>query len=293
MEYSNPTSLKSKFSALISRLHEVGFTDEIITKTILEHPFFSCFERNDYKSFSELSLEEIISKVFRKENVILDYASPYVSEYYWAGEMYFLLLDEYRVPLERSFLIEPLSMMIKLFNPYHEISYSHFVSRYFKDEEKEGIFKTLKKWRNLSTRELSVLTGIKTSTLNSYQKNDFLFQAAYQNVTLLSNAFHIREATFKKKSSFCIISYDLFHNEKFLQSFKDELIRYFNIKKDILFVTVRKTDQEIRELVKEEKQILYLPEFALIKRQGKIIYKFLEDSEIYLLTNNALDKTDL
>ena len=83
------------------------------------------------------------------------------------------------------------------------------------------------------------------------------------------------------------------HNEKFLQSFKDELIRYFNIKKDILFVTVRKTDQEIRELLKEEKQILYLPEFALIKHQGKIIYKFLEDSEIYLLTNNALDKTDL
>lgn len=146
---------------MVSRLHEVGFTDEIITKTILEHSFFSCFERNDCKQFLELSIEEILSKVFRKENVILDYASPYVSEYYWAGQMYFLLLSECRIPLERSFLIYPLSTMIKLFNPYHEMSYLHFISHYLEDEKKKGIFKALKKWRKLSTRELSVLTGIK------------------------------------------------------------------------------------------------------------------------------------
>lgn len=51
--------------------------------------------------------------------------------------------------------------MIKLFNPYHEMSYLHFISHYLEDEKKKGIFKTLKKWRKLSTRELSVLTGIK------------------------------------------------------------------------------------------------------------------------------------
>lgn len=293
MEYSNGTSLKNKFGALISRLHEVGFTDEIITKTILEHPFFSCFERNDCKPFLELPLEEVISKVFRKENIVLDYASPYVSEYYWAGEMYFLLLSDYRIPLERSLLIYPLSTMIKLFNPYHEMSYSHFVSRYLEDEKKKGIFKTLKKWRNLSTRELSVLTGIKETTLNSYQNNDFIFRASYQNIVLLSDSFHVREATFKKNSSFRVVSYDLLQNKEFLSVFKEELIRYFNVKENVVFISTYKTDKEIQTLVKENKQIIYLPEFALVKYRGKIVYEFLEDPEIYLLVNNSLDKTKL
>lgn len=158
---------------------------------------------------------------------------------------------------------------------------------------KKGIFKTLKKWRNLSTRELSVLTGIKETTLNSYQNNDFLFRASYQNIALLSDAFHVRGATFKKKSSFCIVSFALFQNEEFLSAFKTELIRYFNIKENVVFITAYKTDKEIQNLTKVNKQVIYLPKFALVKYRGKVIYRFLEDSEIYLLVNNALDKKSL
>lgn len=120
-----------------------------------------------------------------------------------------------------------------------------------------------------------------------------MFRASYQNITLLSTAFHVREAAFKTNSSFCIVSYDLLQNKEFFSILKEELIRYFNVKENIVFINNYKTDKEIQALVKENKQIIYLPEFALVKHRGKIIYRFLEDPEIYLLINNSLDKTKL
>ena len=40
----DPLLVKNKFSSLVARLHDIGFTDDLISKTIVEHPFFDLFE---------------------------------------------------------------------------------------------------------------------------------------------------------------------------------------------------------------------------------------------------------
>ncbi len=283
-----PSQYKDKFGALLSRLHEIGFSDEIITKTILEHPFFSYFEKNKSEIFLKTPLEDIIQNVFHRDNVVLDYSSPFISEYFYAGGAYFSLLLDYKIPLERSFLIYPLSKMIERFNPYHEMSFSHLATRYLEDEKKIGIFRALRKWRNLTVREISVLTKIKMPTLVSYNSNVSLMNASFENISLLSEAFHVRISTFKNRSSFYLLPYELLHDESFLKEFKKELVLYFDIDEGTLLIDTYKTDKELSALVKMHKVLIYLPDFALVKYQGRVVYRFLKEEEIGLLVKNSM-----
>lgn len=286
---SAPSKYKDKFGVLFSMLHEVGFRDEIITKAVLEHPFFSCFEEDKSEVFLKTSIETIIADVFRKKDAYLDYALPFVAEYYWAGQMYFVLLKKAAIPLERSLLIYPLNTMVERFNPYHEMHEDELIKRYLLDEERIGVFHSLKHLRNLSIRELSILTGIKETTLISYNKNKFLWNASFQKISLLADVFRVRMATFKKKSSFCILSYEMLQDEDFLKSFKKELLLYFGISKDLLLVNSYKDEKDIAALAKKHRCFFYTPTFALIKYQGRINYRFLSDEEIQMLVKRALD----
>ncbi len=285
----DPTEYKSKFGVLISRLHEIGFTDDIITKRIVEERFFSCFEDNKQDVFLKTPLEEIIQNVFDKENVVFDYGAPYVSEYYWAGEAYFTLLMDGKIPLERLFLICPLSKMVQMFSPYHEMPFSSLKDAYVRDEKEKSIFKSLKQLRHLTNKELSVLTGIKVPTLNSYKNNDILYRASFQNLTLLSKAFHISPNVFKKETSFFLISDDLLHDETFLIKFKKKLVSFFGIEESTPLINKYQSDKELLALGKKYKRFLYLPDFALIKYQRKLAYRFLRDEEIYLLAKDCID----
>ena len=117
----DPLLVKNKFSSLVARLHDIGFTDDLISKTIVEHPFFDLFENNKCLYFLRTPLEQIVNEVFNKKDVFIDYDKPIVSEYLWAGNMYFSLMNEFHIPLERLFLIWPLDIMVNKFTPYHEM----------------------------------------------------------------------------------------------------------------------------------------------------------------------------
>ena len=284
---NNYESAKGKFGALMSRLHENGFRDDFITKTVLEHPFFSCFEDNRIEKFLRTPLEEIIRNAFHKDNAYIDFSLPYISEYYWAGEMYFMLLSRYEIPLERSFLIYPLGKMVERYSPYHEMSESQLAEQYLSDEQRIGVFRSLRNLRGLSIRELSVLTGIKPPTLTSYSKNEILWNASFRNIALLSEAFHVRNATFQKASSFCLVPQELFHYDGFRKEFLRLAALYFGTPEDTPTILDHQTDTEIASLAKKYHRFFYLPDFALIQHRGKVTYRFLEEKEIRMLARQA------
>lgn len=284
----DPMLIKEKFSSLIVKLHDVGFTDELITYKMIKDPFFLCFERNEYLSFLRTPMEEIISRVFGRKNVLLEYDKAVVSEYYWAGNMYFSLLNDYHVPLQKLFLIWPLSRMVAKFDPYHEMPISALYRNYVAEEKETGIFKALKSLSLISNRELSVLTGISENTLRTYYDNSKLFNASFENISLLSEALCVNSCIFKKNSSFVMINDYLFKDEQFLSAFKQQLVKYYGIKDDVLLITDYVDAKQLVPMIKEHKKVLYLPEYAFIRYDGHLIYKFLKDSEIYLLANQAL-----
>lgn len=279
----DPVLIKNKFSSLIAILHDEGFTDDFITMKLSTDPFFSCFEDNKYLMFLKKPIEEIISTVFNKNNVMINYDKPMISEYYWAGNMYFTLLSDYHIPLERLLLIYPLSHMIKLFNPYHEMPINSLFERYKKDENNTSIIKTLKQMNNITTRKLSIMTGIAERTITSYSDNKKLFEASFDNICLLSQALNVKSSIFKKKSSFIMVSDYYIHNKDIVDKIKNKLIKYFGLEEDAVLIDSYKTSKELLEIGKKKNTFLYLPDFALVKYRNRIEYSFLSDNEIELL----------
>ena len=284
----DPILVRDKFSSLIARLHEVGFSDDLITSKIIDDPFFDCFENNDYLILLKYSLEEIIANVFNKKNAVVDYNKPLISEYVWAGNMYFLLLNDYHIPLERIFLIWPLSTMIEKYNPYHEMPSNSLYENYRSDELKINIFKQLKKRSGLSISKISILTGINENTLKSYLRDNRIFDASFENINLLSKAFNIKPSVFKKHSSFVMVSDYLLSDKDFLSRFKEVMARYFNVNKDVQLVETYKNNSELVALGKKHKVYIYLPDFALIKYTRTLEYIFLNDNEINMLASMCL-----
>lgn len=284
----DPILCKKKFGVLFSRLHQMGFQDEHISRCLLEHPFLDGLERNEIETFRKTSVEDIARTVFQKENAFIDPSAPFIGEYYWAGEAYFSLLYQKHIPLRRSLVLYPLSKMVASFPLYHEMSFASFASDYQKVEEKTSLLGLLRKKKGLSLRELSLLTGIKEATLRSYCDNEVLYHASYQNIMMLSSALETKEETFKQRSSFCLLSYEGLHEPSFLKRFHQELNAYIGVDKDIPLVTGPLNEKEIREIAKQH-PFFYLTDFAYIKYRSKVLYRFFSDSEVLLLIQKCRD----
>ena len=284
----DPVLVRDKFSSLIARLHEIGFSDDLITSKIMDDPFFDCFENNNYLILLKYSTEEIIANVFDKKNVIIDYNKPLVSEYVWAGNMYFLLLNDHHIPLERLLLIWPLSLMIEKYNPYHEMPSNSLHEDYKRDESRINLFKQLKNRSGLSISKISILTGISENTLKSYLRDDRIFDASFENICSLLKALKIKPSVFKKRSSFVMVSDYLLSDKNFLSRFKEAMARYFNVNKDVQLIETYKNNSELVALAKEYKVYIYLPDFALVKYTRTLEYIFLNDNEINMLASMCL-----
>ena len=137
---NNVSQLKKRFSLLLNHLLRSGLTQEYIEEKIVRDPYFLFLENNDVDSFLKTPFETIIKKVFSKE-VYIDYSLSPISEYIWAGEMYITIALNENIPLQRLFLLLPISVMLSLFNPYHEMNNYQLVKRYIDKYDKKSIIK--------------------------------------------------------------------------------------------------------------------------------------------------------
>ena len=287
---NNVGQLKKRFSLLLNHLLRSGLTQEYIEEKIVRDPYFLFLENNEVESFLKTPFETIIKKVFSKE-VYIDYSLPLISEYIWAGEMYITIALNENIPLQRLFLLLPISAMLSLFNPYHEMNNYHLVKKYLDEYDEKSIIKHLANEKSLTIREISSLTGIGLKTLLSYLDNDKLFKASINNLYLLANFFDVPICLFNKQSSYLPFSSFYLKDLQILSAFMVALSNYLNV--DLHDMIIDQSALNPSEVVAQKgKYIFHVSSFSFIfvKRNKKTI-KYLNDKEVLYLGKQALNDT--
>ena len=285
---NEPKELKKRFSLLLNHLLRSGLTQEYIEEKIVRDPYFLFMENNDIESFLKTPFETIIKRVFNKE-VYIDYSLPLISEYIWAGEMYITIALNENIPLQRLFLLMPISVMLSLFNPYHEMNNYQLVKRYIDEYDKKSVLKLLAKEKDLSIREIAALTGISNKTLLSYLDNKKLFKASSNNIYLLSSFFSVPICLLNKESAFLSFSSSYLKDYQILSSFIIALSNYLDIDVHQILINQSNLDLEKVEAVKD-KYIFHVNSLSVItvKRNKKFI-KYLDKNEVAYLGKEALN----
>ena len=285
---NEPKELKKRFSLLLNHLLRSGLTQEYIEEKIVRDPYFLFLENNEVETFLKTPFEAIIKKVFNKE-VYIDYSLPLVSEYIWAGEMYITIALNENIPLQRLFLLMPISVILSLFSPYHEMNNYQLVKRYIDEYDKKSVLKLLAKEKDLSIREIAALTGISNKTLLSYLDNKKLFKASSNNIYLLSSFFNVPVCLFNKESAFLSFSSSYLKDYQILSSFIIALSNYLDIDVHQILINQSNLDLEKVEAVKD-KYVFHVNSLSVItvKRNKKFI-KYLDENEVAYLGKEALN----
>ena len=287
---NNAIQLKKRFPLLLNYLLCSGFRQEYIEEKIVKDPYFLFLENNEVETFLKTPFETIFKKVFLKEAYI-DYSLPLISEYIWAGEMYITIALNENIPLQRLFLLMPISVMLSLFNPYHEMNNYQLVKRYIDEYDKKSVLKLLAKEKGLSIREVAALTAISQKTLQSYLDNEKLFRASINNIYLLSNFFSVPICLLNKQSSYMPFSDFYLNDYQILSDFIVYLSTYLNI--DIHDILIDKITLNVNEVVaQKDKYIFHISSLSLvnIKKKKKVI-RYLNEEEKLYLGKLALDAT--
>ena len=224
MEQIDFIELKNKFSDYISKLYtNNNISLECINNTIIENDIFDFMENNKTNEFLSYSYEEFVYKLYKINSIYLK--NETISEIIWASKMYITLSLNLNVPLKTTVLLCPLKQMIELFPTFHEMNDTQTIDYFKQNILKISILKELKKLRNISTKELSIITSININTLNSYEKNnEHLFNANFDNISKIKKALNVSYSFFKKESDFIPFNYVLFKNDKI----KNYLLSFFN-----------------------------------------------------------------
>ena len=285
---NEPKELKKRFSLLLNHLLRSGLTQEYIEEKIVKDTYFLFLENNEVESFLKTPFETIIKRVFNKE-VYIDYSLPLISEYIWAGEMYITIALNENIPLQRLFLLLPISVMLSLFSPYHEMNNYQLVKRYIDEYDKKSVLKLLTKEKDLSIREIAALTGISNKTLLSYLDNKKLFKASSNNVYLLSSFFNVPFCLLNKESAFLSFSSSYLKDYQILSSFIIALSNYLDIDVHQILIDQSNLDLEKVEAVKD-KYVFHVNSLSVItvKRNKKFI-KYLDKNEVAYLGKEALN----
>lgn len=267
MVHDDVQKAKERFATLLCYLVQEGFTDEHISNVILRDPFFLFFERNALPAFLESPLEEVIERHFHKK-VFIDYGKSLPTEVFWAGEMYVTLVADEHIPLQRCFLVCPVTKMVSFFNPYHEMNASNLCARYIEEEKKESVLKCLLKGR-VSVGRLSMLTGISQRTLISYADNEKFFSASLSNAYALSSYFQVPIATITKRSAFRPVVSSLLGDNRFRELLSARLSAFYGTELDAKALSADYVPKERVKVELQEKEAFADMFSLVIYRKGK------------------------
>ena len=118
----------------------------------------------------------------------------------WLGEAYLRLYFKYHKSISFIFLYFPINKMTNMFNVYHEMDWPHLYQYFESEIKKKSVLSLLLKKRQITTYELSVLTGIKYQTIKNYCRNNSnVYNASFNSVMKISSILHIDENVFMEE----------------------------------------------------------------------------------------------
>lgn len=293
-EYFDCGLVKERFALLLSKLHEEGLPSDYISKTIVESPFFDCFEKNDLALFLSTSLESISSEVFKKETVF-DYSSLPGDAYYWAGLAIMKIVMNLRLPLRRVLFTMPIKEFVACFEPYHEMSDEQFLEHFSSVEKSRSLLKAIRAEKGFSLPKISFLTGIKMPTLARMDSStESLLGTSFANLSALSSLLGIPCDAFKRTSSYVPFSPSLLRDEKMAEILGENIRLYFNVpaKKGFSIAREYLESKEIKAVLEKEKPIVDLSDpFGIIYLSGgRAKRRFLSKEEFLFLYSKSCDE---
>lgn len=275
MEQVDIIELKDRFSDYINKLYTNNkLSVDSISNTIIENDLFDFLEENKTREFLSCSYEEFVYKLYKTNSIYVN--NSQISELIWTSKMYLTLSLNLNIPLKTIVLLCPLKQMLELFEVNHETNDIQTIDYFKTNVLNNSILKALRKLRNVTVRQLSVMTGININTLNAYEKNNTnLYNASFSNIQLMMQALNVSCSFFKKESSFIPFNYLLLENKQ-IQAY---MLNFFNdyYKKELSI----KSMEPIIELNDKNKTI-YVDEKLLSIAYKQAINLYLKD-EVDLL----------
>lgn len=196
----------SKLKSLLSDIFYIGlnmsYSYEYIEERICSSSFIKSLEDNNDDSFlynaNSISIAQEIYPRLEKYEIqdLINNTNPLSL---WLGEVYFGLFFKYHKSFPFIFLYMPLSLGIYSFDAYHEMDFSQFYSFFKELTNKDTIIEKLLKKNDFNYEQLSVLSGIKKSTLVNYSRNnENIYNAKYETLYTLSKLFNVNINVFAK-----------------------------------------------------------------------------------------------
>jgi len=206
IEIISVDDLSRRFGELISYLHQsYGLSDEQIGHTIFASPFFDFLERNEAERFLASSLDDIGANLFPQSGripalVVAD------ARYVWAGESALRLSLYFSLPLKSFFLLLPLTRLLSLFEPYHEMSFDQLATLAKERYCSRGLFSLLLQKCGTNVRHVSLKSGVGEETLfHAACNNNAFYGLSSQSVLALLSSLPISSSYFTRESRFAYL----------------------------------------------------------------------------------------
>lgn len=176
---------------IIGRAIEEKLSYSFIEESISYSKAFSQFEKSNVTEIAFSSMQKLYYDIFplyaSKE---FDY-NPY-DIYAWIGYAYVHLFFELQLTFEALFIVFPISEAIHKYNVYHEMDISQLIN-YVKEKIKYSSFDLIMNYKNISSNDLSTITGISFSTIQAlrYNKRN-IDKLECKKLLILSNALNVK-----------------------------------------------------------------------------------------------------
>ena len=191
--------IKSLFSAIFFYGFQHSYSYGAIEEMVGDSNIASSLENGDASFLYSSITEEIVSNIYNvsEESVDVLKTNPISL---WLGDAYIDLFFHLHKPFSYLFLYLPLEKAISSFDVYHEMDPSKLLEYFLDASKKKTILNLLLKKRGLSVAKLSVLTGIKEATLQSYaNSNDRAYEMKIDAAYRISSALRANPKVFLKE----------------------------------------------------------------------------------------------
>ena len=110
----------------------------------------------------------------------------------WVAEAYIRLFFRYHKSFHYLFLVIHLEQMINLFDIYHEMDFDQLFELFEKKQKSFKLLNALIKEKNITIKQLNLLSSISEYTLYNYSKNnEKLYAASFNHIVTLSNILDV------------------------------------------------------------------------------------------------------
>ena len=232
INYSNLYRIYDLLGEIIFYGFHSHFSSEYIEESISSSIVFHKYLDKGSDSFiNNLSYKEIFKETYNVEISEEDLHKINTISM-WLGEAYLRLYFKYHKSISFIFLYFPLDKMTYMFGVYHEMDWPHLY-QYFEDEiKKKSVLSILLKKRQITTYELSILTGIKYQTIINYTRsNNNIYNASFNNISKISIILNVDSNIFLEEiNNYIDASYlDLqVNNTKYLTNYAFHIVSYFD-----------------------------------------------------------------